>query len=204
MRNFELLSDFFLYLQSLIAGLEVEPEYPWQSLTSTSDPRFLRSNIDYIKTDKLVMLHCCIFPKQGDPIFGFDCITGKSKATGLFLDFSPCVGNTVLDTYWSTQFCQYQKKRQLPDWAQSIFSQNMVAAGNLDSTELYYLLDFTKEVLSTYLKNIDSNTIPDIYSYHEKYCRAQRENPHTLNVLKSLGFEEKLCQSFISNTLFPY
>ena len=173
--------------------------------------------IDAIQEKKLFMMHLCIFPKVYDsaPIFGFDVIAGPNKITGAFLDFSP-VDNHELCNWFKNKVesSTWSKPRQLPDWAQSIFSESIVAAGNISTQEeLDEILQLSKACLIYYLDNIlllrpklTYDNIVKTYNYTDKqnfYCTQQKCNPHTPRVLKSLGFDETQINEYINNELFP-
>jgi hypothetical protein len=107
--------------------------------------RYRRAHIDVVdarETKGLWMMHCCIFPHTHNPapIFGFDVIAGKNKITGCFIDYSPAGdAEHPMIEYFGEEVAQYDwnKKRKLPEWAERIFSEHMVAAGNVsDETEL--------------------------------------------------------------------
>ena len=177
-----------------------------------------RANLDVIETDKLYMLHLCVFPKTFDtaPLYGFDIVAGHNKVTGAFLDFSPLGDShhplckhfeeTVKDLEWS-------KPRTLPEWAQKIFSTRMIAAGNINTEfELIEILNLSKTLLTDYLDGLAktrSDTYENLvakYNFAEQqnfYCQQQKQNPHTPRVLKSLGFTEEMVSDYINNELFP-
>jgi hypothetical protein len=154
------------------------------------------------------MMHLCIFPHIDDPspVFGFDIISGENKVTGAFHDFSPVVGGTYLDKWYASQVGdqQWSKVRELPEWARQIFSTNMVAAGNIqNSVELEQFLSMVRFNLLNYLANIGNRSTDDFSTAQNKYCRFQKQNPHTPRVMKSLGFNEDVVHEFIQNCLFP-
>jgi hypothetical protein len=49
----------------------------------------------------------------------------------------PAYSEHPMAQWWAMTSSQYQwhKPRQLPEWAQAIFSKNMVAAGNVNTEE---------------------------------------------------------------------
>ena len=127
--------------------------------------RFRRAHLDIVDargTKKLYMLHLTVFPHTDDPapIFGFDIIAGPNKVTGAFHDFSPVAQpHSMLDWFKdSVSNKSWSKVRQLPDWAKAIFSENMVAAGNIsDEIELTQLLELVLANLDYYLDLTKSN-----------------------------------------------
>jgi hypothetical protein len=175
--------------------------------------------IDAIESKKLYMMHICVFPHTYDsaPIFGFDIIAGTNKITGAFLDFSPCGSREHPMLKWFHELVEptsWAKPRQLPEWAQNIFSGNMVAAGNINSEfELSVILEISKKSLIYYLDSIKPNR-PNLtyddqvkkfdYSAQQNYyCQQQKCNPHTPRVLKTLGFNDDQVHEYINKELFP-
>lgn len=180
-----------------------------------------RANLDIIdarESKKLYMLHLCVFPKvfDGAPIFGFDVIAGPNKVTGAFLDFSPVVKDHPMIGWFHDKVkdLEWSKPRELPEWAQSIFSGSMVAAGNIGTgIELDTVLDLSLECLTYHLDNIKKfrprvtyEQLAAEYDYTQQqnfYCQQQKKNPHTPRVLKSLGFDEQEVNEYIHHELFP-
>jgi hypothetical protein len=109
----------------------------WQN----SDYR--RAHIDVVdarNTKGLWMMHCCVFPQLHNtaPIFGLDVIAGKSKITGFFHDYSKSVEEDhpmIQGFAHVVQQLEWHKQRELPEWAQAIFSPHMVAAGNVNNDQ---------------------------------------------------------------------
>lgn len=175
--------------------------------------------VDARETKKLYMMHLCIFPKTWDtaPIYGFDLIAGPNKVTGAFHDFSPTGDVNHPLCKWFAQEVEgkeWSKKRNLPDWAKNIFSDNMVAAGNINTEfELNEILDLSKRSLIAYLEGLYLYQSLDSYEgkmagpqykdEQNKYCYNQKQNPHTPKVMESLGYDAETVQNFIQNCLFP-
>ena len=176
--------------------------------------RYRRAHIDVVdarETKGLWMMHCCVFPHTHNPapIFGFDVIAGKNKITGCFIDYSPTHDKFhPMIEYFGDEVGRYEwnKKRKLPDWAERIFSEHMVAAGNVsDETELKQLKSLAHILVNHYLYSVDetNNTVLDTSSYQNYYCDNQKQNPHTPKVMVSLGLSEEDVQVFIQDCLFP-
>lgn len=185
--------------------------YSWTNkiFTSSSVRRAHLDCIDATQTKKLYMMHLCIFPQinLSSPIYGFDIIAGPNKVTGAFLDFSPVVIGHPLSV-WYEDFVKdltWSKPRQLPEWAQRIFSKNMIAAGNINTIEeLEIILDLSLIMLNKYLDLIGSITTTEDYTSNQNYyCQQQKCNPHTPRVLQSIGFDQEMVHDFIHNCLFP-
>lgn len=176
--------------------------------------RYRRAHIDVVdarETKGLWMMHCCIFPHTHNPapIFGFDVIAGKNKITGCFIDYSPAgdVNHPMLK-YFGEEVGKYEwnKKRKLPDWAERIFSEHMVAAGNVsEENELKQLISLAHILVNHYLDTVDetNKTANDTTLEQNYYCENQKQNPHTPKVMVSLGLSEDDVQHFIQECLFP-
>ena len=176
--------------------------------------RYRRAHIDVVdarQTKGLWMMHCCIFPHTHNPapIFGFDVIAGKNKITGCFIDYSPAgdVKHPMIK-YFGEEVGKYEwnKKRKLPEWAERIFSEHMVAAGNVsDENELKQLTSLAHILVNNYLDTVDetNNTSKDTIPEQNYYCENQKQNPHTPKVMVSLGLSEDDVQHFIQECLFP-
>ena len=194
--------------------------YNWtnQVYSSALARRMHLDIIDATETKKLWMMHLCVFPHtfDGAPIFGFDLVAGPNKVTGAFLDFSPVDPEHKFNQYFSDKVSRYEwsKPRALPDWAKKIFSDKMIAAGNINTEfELVEILDLSKELLVHYLDNIMYSRPPKSYddlvreyNYTKQqnfYCQQQKQNPHTPKVLQALGFTEEMVHDFIHKDLFP-
>ena len=176
--------------------------------------RYRRAHIDVVdarETKGLWMMHCCIFPHTHNPapIFGFDVIAGKNKITGCFIDYSPAGDvNHPMIKYFGEEVGKYEwnKKRKLPEWAERIFSEHMVAAGNVsDENELKQLTSLAHILVNHYLDTVDetNNTVNNTTTEQNYYCENQQQNPHTPKVMVSLGLSEDDVRHFIQECLFP-
>jgi Ferredoxin-dependent bilin reductase len=191
----------------------VSTDYSWHNQLWSS-PRYRRAHIEIVdnrETHKLYILHCTIFPHFNDPspIWGFDAVCGPNKITGAFCDFSAAgESNHAMMSWFGTEAKKYgwQKPRELPEWARNIFSDNMVAAGNVqEGQELDDLCQIALDSLDYYLKNV-GNTQQDTADYHmaqNRYCRYQKQNPHVIRSMVSMGVEEPVIRRFVSEVLFP-
>lgn len=187
----------------------------WVNKVWTSS-RYRRAHIDVVdarETKGLWMMHCCIFPHTHNsaPIFGFDVIAGKNKITGCFIDYSPAgdIEHPMIE-YFGDEVGKYEwnKKRKLPEWAERIFSEHMVAAGNVsDENELKQLTSLAHILVNHYLKTVaeTNNTANDNDTIESQnyYCENQKQNPHTPKVMVSLGLSEEDVKVFIQDCLFP-
>ena len=175
---------------------------------------YRRAHVDVVdarETKGLWMMHCCIFPHTHNPapIFGFDVIAGKTKITGCFYDYSPAGDSEhpMLDYFADeAQKLEWVKTRKLPEWAERIFSGNMVAAGNVSNPEeLEQIFSMAKQGIRHYLECVGetNNTAKDTTEAQNYYAQNQKQNPHTPKVMVSLGLSEDDVQHFIQECLFP-
>jgi phycocyanobilin:ferredoxin oxidoreductase len=194
-------------------GMERFNQPGWVNRVWTSF-NYRRAHIDVVdarETKGLWMMHCCIFPHTHNsaPIYGFDVVAGKNKITGCFHDYSPTVNvSHPMSTWFAHEVSklEWRRERALPDWAQRIFSKNMVAAGNVQSDEeLDQMLEMAKRTLAHYLDTVGetNNTVADTTHEQNYYAINQKQNPHTPRVMASLGLDEEDVRVFIQECLFP-
>ena len=185
----------------------------WVNRVWTSDI-YRRAHIDVVdcrESRGLWMMHCCIFPHlhNPSPIYGFDVVAGKNKITGCFHDFSSAGNRNHELIKWfkhQTTNLQWKKTRQLPDWAERIFSDGMIAASNVQSDEeLTQILNIVSTTTSYYLKHVGQSNgmIEETTIYQNYYAQNQKQNPHTPRVMTSLGLNEEDVKVFIEECLFP-
>lgn len=188
-------------------------DYGWYNSIYSSS-RYRRAHIEIVdnrESHKLYILHCTIFPHFNDPspIWGFDAVCGPNKITGAFHDFSAAGDPTHPMMQWfSKETTEYgwQKPRELPVWARSIFSPSMVAAGNVQmGPELDDLCKLALDSLDYYLANV-GHSQQDAASYHmaqNRYCRFQKQNPHMIKSMVAMGTPEATIYKFVQEVLFP-
>ena len=193
-----------------------QPENGWINRVWAND-HVRRAHIDVVdarESHGLWMMHVCCFPvlTNDAPIYGFDVIAGKNKMTGAFHDYSASSGgddHPMIDWYRDAvaDFVP-SKKRELPEWAQNIFSDSMIAAGNVRTDEeATAIVDLALANLRVwfdsvpeYSGNASSEFTAGAQNY---YCHNQQQNPHTPRVMKSLGLAEADVDEFCTNALFP-
>ena len=175
-----------------------------------------RAHIDVVdarESKGLWMMHVCCFPQLHNdaPIYGFDVIAGKNKMTGAFHDFSPSatIDHPMIDGYKeSVEDFIPKKQRELPEWATNIFTDKMLAAGNVNTDEeACAIIDIALHNLRAWFEEVpqfdgfgDSALVTAAQNY---YCHNQQQNPHTPNVMKSLGLPEQDVEVFCRDLLFP-
>jgi len=162
---------------------------------------------------KMWMMHVCVFPHvySDAPIYGFDVIAGANKMTGAFHDFSATTNmeHPMIDWFGEVASAlSWKRERELPPWAKAIFTDHMIAAGMVkEPVELAQITGTAMETLSYYLKEVGKH---NGYSSSElgiaaqnNYAHYQKQNPHTPNVMKSLGIDSDDVDLFIQKCLFP-
>jgi phycocyanobilin:ferredoxin oxidoreductase len=195
------------------SGMERFNQPGWVNRVWASD-RYRRAHVDVVdarETKGLWMMHCCVFPHTHNPapIFGFDVIAGKNKITGCFIDYSPTGDfDHPMIEYFGEEVGRYEwnKKRKLPEWAERIFSEHMVAAGNVsDESELKQLISLAHILVNHYTECVGetNNTSESTKDQQNYYAQNQKQNPHTPKVMVSLGLSEEDVQMFIQDCLFP-
>ena len=175
-----------------------------------------RAHVDVVdarETKGLWMAHICLFPmkKNGGPIYGFDIIAGKNKITGAFHDFSPLLKKEHPLTRWfieENKWFKPSKVRELPDWAKAIFSEGMIAAGNVrEDRELEQICTLALSNLNAYIDKIghynSDSSEEDVIRAQNFYCENQQKNPHTPKTMQSLGLPEEDIKLFCADNLFP-
>lgn len=192
----------------------VHEEYKgWYNAIFTSD-YYRRSHIeivDFRETHKLYILHVTVFPHINDssPILGFDAVCGPNKITGAFYDFSVTADPLHPMQEWFKENgnrVEWRKQRTLPDWANKIFSENVVAAGFLkEEQELDNFVNLAKTNLDYYLNNVGKTKIvgANFRDLQNRYCRYQKQNPHTVNSMVAMGIPREVIERFVEQTLFP-
>ncbi len=192
-----------------------QPENGWINRVWANDS-VRRAHIDVVDAREsrgLWMMHVCCFPNLNNdaPIYGFDVIAGKNKMTGAFHDFSPSSNpdHPMIDGYKeSVEDFIPSKQRQLPEWATNIFTDKMLAAGNVKTEEeSVAIIDIAIANLNAWFDEVplsNGNGNQDIVAASQNYyCHNQQQNPHTPNVMKTLGLAEEDVDKFCTDMLFP-
>ena len=174
-----------------------------------------RAHIDVVDaraSKGLWMMHVCCFPvlNNDGPIYGFDVIAGKNKITGAFHDFSPTsnLEHDMINGYYeSVADFVPKKQRELPEWAKNIFTEKMLAASNVKTDEVDRIIDIALTNLHEYFHQIGASAgagdRDHVVAAQNFYCHNQQQNPHTPNVMKSLGLDEADVEKFCTDMLFP-
>ena len=195
----------------------INPEYEiyvdnftWKNFLWKSE-NFKRAHIEIVdasETKKMWVMHMCIYPHRNspDPIFGFDIVCGKNKITGAFHDFSFIGNSRVYDWFQGTMTnVKWSKPRDLPEWARKIFSPQMVAAGNIQTSEEFDQLEqMVLDNLDYYLYNIGTKVEgADFVHRQNHYCKNQKLNPHTPAMMETFGVDKEVFAKFMDEVLFP-
>ena len=175
-----------------------------------------RAHIDVVDardSKGLWMMHVCVFPvlNNDGPIYGFDVIAGKNKMTGAFHDFSASSdpNHPMIEGYKeAVEDFIPSKQRELPEWARNIFTDKMLAAGNVKTEEeAVAIIELAQDNLRAYFDEIgeftgcgDRDLVTASQNY---YCHNQQQNPHTPRTMKSLGLDEADVDKFCTDMLFP-
>jgi len=175
-----------------------------------------RAHIDVVDardSKGLWMMHVCVFPvlNNDGPIYGFDVIAGKTKMTGAFHDFSASstFDHPMIDGYKEAVADFIPKKqRQLPEWATNIFTDKMLAAGNVNTIEeAVAIIELAQNNLRAYFDEVGEFTgcgnRDEVIAAQNYYCHNQQQNPHTPRTMKSLGLNEADVDKFCTDMLFP-
>jgi hypothetical protein len=159
----------------------------------------------------LWLMHVNVFPREGIelPILGFDIVAGPKKITGSFMDFSPLHGHPhPYHDYMEmvVKNLEWVKARELPPWAKEIFSEDMIAVGNINTEEeLNQFIDVTTDLTDYYLDNIVKNAFRsnrDTKPILNKYCFNQKMNPHLHRSIEAMGISKQDKNRYVDTILF--
>ena len=159
----------------------------------------------------LWLMHINIFPRTGIelPILGFDIVAGPKKITGSFMDYSPLHGfahpyNQYMEAL--VKDLEWNKPRELPPWAKEIFSEDMLAVGNINTEEeLEQFIAVTSNLVDYYLDNLDTSAFisnRDTKPILNKYCSNQKMNPHLHRSIEAMGINKEDKNRYIDDVLF--
>jgi phycocyanobilin:ferredoxin oxidoreductase len=185
----------------------------WTSRSWSSNTYRLANIVtaDVRETKGMWMMHCCVFPHMENtaPIFGFDVVAGKNKITGCFHDFSSTgFASHPLIEWFGHEVSQleWRKTRELPEWAQRIFSPHIIAAANVnEGAELEQIISMSTRNLDHYIDTVGETDgdCTDNTKGQNYYCENQKLNPHNPRVMTNLGLSEEQIRFFIEQCMFP-
>ena len=192
-----------------------QPDNGWINRVWANDS-VRRAHIDVVDardSKGLWMMHVCVFPQLNNdaPIYGFDVIAGKNKMTGAFHDFSASsnLEHDMIAGYKdSVEDFIPSKQRVLPEWATNIFTDKMLAAGNVKTEEeAVAIIDLALDNLRAYFEEVSEyngcGNRDEVIAAQNWYCHNQQQNPHTPRTMKSLGLDEEQVDLFCRDMLFP-
>ena len=198
--------------QAILIDEEVQAP-GWTSFSWTSKTYRLANIVtaDVRETKGMWMMHCCVFPHMENtaPIFGFDVVAGKNKITGCFHDFSSTgFASHPLIEWFGHEVSQleWRKTRELPEWAQRIFSPHIIAAANVnEGDELEQIINMSTRNLDHYIDTVGETDgdCTDNTKGQNYYCENQKLNPHNPRVMANLGLNEDQIRFFIEHCMFP-
>lgn len=182
----------------------------WRNLV-VETPGFARLHVEFFAIPgEIAVLHLCGFPRLDValPIFGFDIVSGREKATGCFLDLSPTVPEaTPLLQQWAARARLAApglgEPRELPSWAW-MFSCNAIAVRPRGQADVDAALRFGEAMLC-WLLGLGSAEIAEPQAMRVaqlRYIDGQRRNDRTRRMLAGCIGNE-LADRFIAEVLFP-
>lgn len=193
-----------------VADLEGWSDYFWES--DIIRKAHLKT-IEPVGKNKLWLMHINIFPREhvNLPIFGLDIVANPKKISGCFCDYSPITEgpHPYLDKFkYETNGLTWTRARVMPEWAEEIFSENIVGAGSIrEGEETNQLCDMALNLASFYCmemsnpahsKDKELNTL----EAQNKYCRNQKLNKMLHSSILAMGISEKRKNQYVDNVLF--
>ncbi|HLZ00216.1 MAG TPA: hypothetical protein VKT33_14250 [Candidatus Angelobacter sp.] len=177
-------------------------------------PKYRRARIavvDARESKGIWIMNCCVFPHLHNPapIYGFIVVAGSDKITACFHDFSPTGDKNHPMIQWFGEKAgklEWRNERQLPDWADRIFTKNIMAARNIQAPEeLEQIFEMAQNSLAFYLDEVDktNHTTADTTQEQNYYAQNLKQSPTTPRVLISSGLKEDDVHVFIETFLFP-
>ena len=185
----------------------------WRNTLFTA-ASFRRAHVEQLEiTSHFAVLHVVVLPhvSSAAPIFGFDMISGRTQATGIFLDYSavtqippsPRLGEVITPSIRAG----FTHARARPQWG-TIFSPDFFAIRPSGIPEIRAALALADKALAHYLSHLpqagatEAVHDPEVVRGQAAYATAQRQNPHTERMLaRYVGAAQ--ARAFIDEVLFP-
>jgi phycocyanobilin:ferredoxin oxidoreductase len=174
-------------------------------------PALRRLHVEFLALPgELAVLHVCGFPQLDAalPIFGFDVICGRERATGCFLDLSPSVPEAApVLAAWEASLAPHRaslgEPRILPEWTR-IFSPSIVAVRPRTNAEFRAGLAFGAASLRDLLAwaPVAPADPRSMGAAQRDYVLGQRRNDRTRRMLAGC-IGAALTDAFIDECLFP-
>jgi len=168
--------------------------------------------IEPVGKNKLWLMHINLFPNFNAnlPIFGLDIVANPKKISGCFCDYSPLNDdNTVFSDKFrlETKDLSWTRAREMPDWAQEIFSKDIVGAGSIrEGEETEQLCNMAWKLAQFYTMEMDNpvhkkgwrNTLVQ----QNKYCHNQKLNKMLHGSILAMGISAERKNQYVENVLF--
>jgi len=192
------------------ADLEGWSDWFWSS--DTIRKAHLKT-IEPVGKNKLWLMHINIFPQFNInlPIFGLDIVANPQKISGCFCDYSPITegSHPYLDKFeLEIKDLTWTRAREMPDWAQEIFSENIVGAGSIrEGDETDQLCNMAFNLASFYCTEMNNPQYQKTFSLdtrkaQNKYCRNQKMNRMLHSSILAMGISEERKNQYVENVLF--
>jgi phycocyanobilin:ferredoxin oxidoreductase len=193
-----------------VADLEGWSDYFWES--DIIRKAHLKT-IEPVGKNKLWLMHINIFPREhvNLPIFGLDIVANPKKISGCFCDYSPITEgpHPYLDKFkYETDGLTWTRARVMPEWAEEIFSENIVGAGSIrEGEETNQLCDMALNLASFYCMEMNNQTYSkdknlNTLEAQNKYCRNQKMNKMLHSSILAMGISEERKNQYVENVLF--
>lgn len=163
------------------------------------------------KNRKQWLLHMNVFPNPNidAPIFGLDIVATPNKISGVFCDFSPTTENQTQFTDLFTEITktlEWKRERELPPWAQEIFTEEMIAAGSVkhgpETDQLILAVGYLTEAYFNFVSELSPNPDLDTTKAQNKYCFFQKQNKMLHSSILSWGISEEDKDHYVHEVLF--
>lgn len=168
----------------------------------------------YGNNKNLWLMHINIFPQFNInlPIFGLDIVSNPNKISGCFCDYSPIHDSGphpyLMRFKFETEGLSWTRAREMPDWAQEIFSENIVGAGSIrEGIETDQLCQMALNLSRFYCMEMSNPVYQKTFSLdtkeaQNKYCRNQKMNKMLHSSILSMGITEERKNQYVENILF--
>jgi hypothetical protein len=163
------------------------------------------------KNRKQWLLHMNVFPASNidAPIFGLDIVATPNKISGCFCDFSPTTENQKEFTDFFqdiTKTFEWKRERELPPWAQEIFTPEMIAAGSIrqgpETDQLILAAGIMAEFYFNAIRGLKVDESLDTTDAQNKYCINQKMNKMLHSSILSWGISESDKDDYVNDVLF--
>lgn len=169
--------------------------------------------IEPVGKNKMWLMHINVFPEFDIdlPIFGLDIVANPNKVSGCFCDYSPLHEreHVFLDKFkMETDKLTWTRAREMPPWAQEIFSENIVGAGSIrNGEETDQLCSMAMNLASFYCMEMNNPQYSKLDCLNtkdaqNKYCRNQKMNKMLHSSILAMGISERRKNQYVENVLF--